>query len=69
LRPLADWSGTRPSALAAARNNENTRDAIASALVMWKSRREVMNLRASTDPVSRLEGDVWVPAASERAAR
>jgi hypothetical protein len=46
---------------AAVANNDNTRDAVLSALAMWEHRDELMSLRATTDPVTRLEGEVWVP--------
>jgi hypothetical protein len=37
------------------------RDAVCSALVMWRHRDEIARLPRATDPVRRLEGDVWSP--------
>ena len=42
--------------------NEHERDAVCSALVMWRSRETVAALSAATDPTTRLEGNVWAPA-------
>ncbi len=39
------------------------RDAVCSALVMWSARETVATLTAATDPLTRLEGDVWSPPA------
>jgi hypothetical protein len=58
-----------PSALRRLRNGvaarryatEHERDAAESALVMWDHRAELATLAATTDPVTRLEGDVWLP--------
>jgi len=47
--------------LRAVRNNENTRDAVQSAAVMWAHRDALANLRATDDPTVRLEGQIWVP--------
>jgi hypothetical protein len=41
--------------------NEHERDAVCSALVMWRHRETVAALRAATDPTTRIEGDVWAP--------
>jgi hypothetical protein len=41
--------------------NEHERDAVVSARVMWEHRDSFAALQAATDPVTRLEGDVWVP--------
>ena len=41
--------------------NDHERDAVCSALVMWRSRETVAALRAATDPTTRLEGDIWSP--------
>jgi hypothetical protein len=38
------------------------RDAVCSALAMWPHRHALMRLPAATDPLTRLEGDVWMPA-------
>ncbi len=38
------------------------RDAVCSALVMWEHRDALARLDAATDPRTRLEGDVWMPA-------
>jgi hypothetical protein len=38
------------------------RDAVISARVMWEHRESFATLRAATDPVTRLEGEVWTPA-------
>ena len=40
------------------------RDACISALVMWRYRDVMATLEAATDPVTRIEGDVWVPSSS-----
>ena len=37
------------------------RDAVESARVMWEHRSSFARLRAATDPVTRIEGDVWMP--------
>lgn len=42
--------------------NDHERDAVCSALVMWANRDALLRLRAARDPVTRIEGDVWVPA-------
>jgi hypothetical protein len=39
------------------------RDAVVSAHVLWRHRGSVATLQAATDPVTRLEGDVWMPPA------
>lgn len=44
--------------------NDHERDAVCSALVMWRHRETVAALRAATDPTTRLEGDIWAPTAS-----
>jgi hypothetical protein len=62
LRPLARAMPLPPAVVAAARNNDNTRDALASALVMWQHRDELAALTATTDPVTRREGAVWTPS-------
>jgi hypothetical protein len=41
--------------------NEHERDAVSSALVMWRERETVAALGAATDPKIRLEGDIWAP--------
>jgi hypothetical protein len=41
----------------------HARDAWASAIVMWEHRDEMKALGAATDPVIRIEGDVWTPGA------
>ena len=41
--------------------NEHERDAVASARVLWDQRETVAALRAATDPITRIEGDVWMP--------
>jgi hypothetical protein len=38
------------------------RDAVESARVMWERRATFANLRAATDPVTMIEGDVWMPS-------
>jgi hypothetical protein len=45
-------------------SNDHERDAVCSALVMWRHRETVAVLRAATDPTTRLEGDIWAPTAS-----
>jgi hypothetical protein len=44
--------------------NDNTRDAVAAACVMWEHRSMFAALSAATDPVTRIEGDVWMPSSS-----
>jgi hypothetical protein len=39
----------------------HARDAAESARVMWQHRATFAALRAATDPVTRIEGDVWLP--------
>jgi hypothetical protein len=39
----------------------HARDACISALAMWRHRNTLATLEAATDPVTRLEGDVWLP--------
>ncbi len=46
--------------------NEHERDAVCSALVMWRQRETVAALRAATDPTIRLEGDIWAPTPPQR---
>jgi hypothetical protein len=41
--------------------SNHARDATISALVMWEHRQRLQSLPAATDPVTRLEGDVWTP--------
>jgi hypothetical protein len=41
--------------------NEHERDAVCSALVLWRHRETVAASRAATDPTTRLEGDIWAP--------
>ncbi len=41
--------------------SEHERDAVSSALVMWRERETVAALCAATDPTIRLEGDIWAP--------
>jgi hypothetical protein len=45
-------------------SNNDERDAVCSALVMWRHRASVAALTAATDATTRLEGDVWAPTAS-----
>ncbi len=47
--------------------NEHERDAVCSALVLWDHREAVAALRAATDPITRLEGDIWAPTPSQNA--
>ena len=42
--------------------NDNTRDAVESACVMWEHRDELALLTAAGDAVTRIEGDVWMPS-------
>jgi hypothetical protein len=44
--------------------NDNTRDAVESACVMWEHRASFAELTAATDPVTRIEGEVWMPSSS-----
>jgi len=46
--------------------NEHERDAVCSARVMWDERASVAALKAATDPITRLEGDVWAPSSARR---
>jgi len=39
------------------------RDAVESAHVMWEHREAFAALTAATDPTTRIEGDIWMPAA------
>jgi len=48
--------------------NEHERDAVCSALVMWRHREQVAALRAATDPTTRLEGDIWTPLSASLSA-
>jgi hypothetical protein len=61
LRPHANDTSLPRRWKAAVRNNDNARDAILSALVMWEHRDELVRLPASIDPITRLEGEVWMP--------
>jgi hypothetical protein len=56
LRKLIDAPGPFVS------NDE--RDAVCSALVMWRQRETIAALGAAIDPVIRLEGDVWTTTCS-----
>jgi hypothetical protein len=51
-----------PDAGSFASNDE--RDAVCSALVMWRERETIAAMGAAIDPVTRLEGDVWLPTCS-----
>jgi len=42
-------------------DNEHERDAVLSAAVMWAHRESFADLEAADDPVTKLEGDVWMP--------
>jgi hypothetical protein len=53
LRKLIDEPGPFES--------DDERDAVCSALVMWRERETIAALGAAIDPVTRLEGDVWLP--------
>jgi hypothetical protein len=63
LRALVGELDLEPRVSAATRNNDNTRDAVYSASVMFKHRADFAGLRAATDATTRLEGQVWVPGA------
>ncbi len=56
LRRLRNGGSTRDYA------TEHERDAAESALVMWGHRSALTALAATADPVTRLEGDVWLPS-------
>ena len=45
-------------------HDRHARDAVVSARVMWTTATRLRTLRAATDPVTRIEGDVWMPATS-----
>jgi hypothetical protein len=45
-------------------SNDDERDAVCSALVMWRHRASIAALGAASDPTARLEGDVWAPTVS-----
>lgn len=55
LRPLVPDAGPF--------GTDDERDAVCSALVMWEHREVLQRLPAATDPRTRLEGDIWIPAA------
>ena len=42
----------------------HARDAVVSALAMWRYRNTMATLEAATDRLMRLEGDVWTPSSS-----
>ena len=42
----------------------HARDAVVSALAMWRYRDTIATLAAATDPTTRIEGDVWTPSSS-----
>lgn len=42
--------------------NENEGDAVLSAAVMWEHRESFASLAPATDPTTKIEGDVWLPA-------
>ena len=44
--------------------SEHERDAVVSARVMWDCREAIAALEAATDPITRIEGDVWTPSSS-----
>jgi hypothetical protein len=44
-------------------DNEHERDAVLSAAAMWLHRESFAELTAADDPVTMLEGDVWIPNA------
>ena len=44
--------------------NDNERDAVVSARVMYEHRAEFARLRAASDPTVQLEGDIWSPSAA-----
>ena len=68
LRPYADLTSLPRRISAAVANNDNTRDAVASALVMWEHRSEFAALPAATDEMVRLEGEIWTPGISRRSS-
>lgn len=41
--------------------NDHARDATIAALTMWEHRDRLVSLEASPDPVTRLEGAIWLP--------
>jgi hypothetical protein len=59
LRPLAPADFDERN-----HTDPNERDAVASAHVMWEHRASFAALEAATDPVTRIEGDVWMPSSS-----
>jgi hypothetical protein len=58
MRKLAPHHDVGPFA------NEHERDAVVSARVIWDHREMIAELEAATDPVTRIEGDVWMPTSS-----
>ena len=54
---FAGWDLTRFT-------STHARDAVVSALAMWRYRDTFATLEAATDPVTRIEGDVWMPSSS-----
>jgi hypothetical protein len=53
-----------PRRIQAMHKNDNTRDAVISACVMYDHRESFAALEATNDPVTQLEGDVWIPSSS-----
>jgi hypothetical protein len=49
-------------------DSTHARDAVVSALAMWRYRHTMAALVAATDPVTRIEGDVWLPPAARLGA-
>lgn len=50
-------------------SSPHERDAVLSATVMWEHRASFAALAATTDPVTRIEGDVWLPPGGQLGAR
>jgi hypothetical protein len=55
LRPLAPCTDT-------AFTSNDERDAVSSAFALWEHSDTLNSLPAATDPLTRLEGDVWMPS-------
>jgi hypothetical protein len=43
-------------------DSDDERDAVCSAMALWTHHASITSLPAATDPITRLEGDVWLPA-------
>jgi len=46
--------------------SNDERDAVCSARVMWAHREELTRLCPAADPLTCIEGDVWMPVSADR---